>query len=61
MVRAEAVGLAIDLEQRGFLLTADHGTLRVKPAVLVTPVDAAAITRWKWHLLAIAAYEAPAC
>lgn len=57
IVSQEALELALDLEQRGISLKADSGTLKASPATAITPEDATAITRHKWHLLEIAGYR----
>jgi hypothetical protein len=57
LVKTEALELANSLKARGFALSAIAGQLWVKPAAQLTADDTAAITRWKWHLLAIAAVE----
>lgn len=56
---ADAVLLALSLESRGFTLTADGPDLVVCPGSQLTPADRENIRRWKMHLLAIIAYEAP--
>ena len=56
---AEALRLAIDLELKGVSLTADGDHLVVRPRHLLTTDEQEAVRRWKWHLLALLAYEAP--
>lgn len=58
----DVIRLAIDLESRGIVLAADGDKLRVsgphgKPDL--TPADVEAITRRKYHLLALLAYVPP--
>lgn len=56
----EAVELAIDLELKGVSLVAEGDHLVVSPRERLTAADIAAIARWKWHLLALLAYQPPA-
>lgn len=60
----EALRLALDLERRGWALTAtDYGTIKLDPAdpeaQPLTDDDLDNLRRWKMHLLAIAVYEPP--
>ena len=56
----EPILLALELEERGFML-ARHGEdiLSVQPHEKLTPDDCARIRRWKRHLLAVVSYSAP--
>lgn len=55
----DAIRLAVDLEARGHVMTVKDGKLVVSQGSTLTAVDRAAITRLRWHLLAIAGYEVP--
>ena len=59
-VPLEALRLAWALEARGFRLDpAPNDQIWVQPGSALTAEDEAAIRRWRWHLRAILAYEAP--
>lgn len=60
LVEDEALALALDLERRGHMLTADTGALFVSEPSSLTEQDRAAIRRLKFHLLAIVTYDIPA-
>ena len=55
----EPVIFALKLEERGFRLRRDGGTLIVQPANELTPEDRQCIRRWKHHLVTVIEYEAP--
>lgn len=57
LVQEEAVSLALDLEVRAHVLTAHGGDLFVSQPAALTDGDRSEIRRYKFHLLAIAAYE----
>ncbi|MGE3508422.1 MAG: hypothetical protein AB7N65_06015 [Vicinamibacterales bacterium] len=51
LVPVEAVGLAIDLERRGFRQVLDeHGRYAVEPAAGLSESDRSRIARWRVHL-----------
>jgi hypothetical protein len=57
IVASAAIDLACELERRGARLLAENGELIVDcPINLLTAMDGARIRRWRYHLLAIAAY-----
>lgn len=57
---APAWRLALDLEARGFRHTVDPaGHVLIEPASDLTDADRAGIARWRSHLAAILAYQAP--
>lgn len=60
IVHDDAIRLAVDLEACGHVMTEKDGKLVVSNGSTLTAADRAAITRWRWHLLAIAGYEVPA-
>jgi hypothetical protein len=51
--------LALEMERRGISLRRDGEDLVVRPWSQVTEAERAALRRWKHHVLAIIAYEAP--
>lgn len=55
-VRESAALLALQLEARGFVMTAEHGTLKISNGSRLTAEDRAAIAREKIHLCAITDY-----
>lgn len=48
---ADAFRLWLDLQARGFTLTAEDQTLFVSPPERLTRQDCVDCRRWKWHLL----------
>ena len=60
LVRTDAIVLALDLETRGHVLTAQDGALLVSGGSTLTAADRTAVQELKRHLLAVAGYEAPA-
>jgi hypothetical protein len=46
----------LDLEARGFDVTADDDYLVIRPASRLTDTDRSALRRWKYHLLALVSY-----
>jgi hypothetical protein len=61
VIPLEAYQLAITLEARGVRFLLEDGDLIAEhPSGALTDADHTLIRRWKRHLLAIAAYEAPA-
>jgi hypothetical protein len=59
LVSAEALALALVLEAQGHTVTAHNGRLRVTHLDRLADPVIPAIRRARFHLLAIAAYEAP--
>lgn len=59
LVQADAIALALDLEQRGVTLTVKDGVLLAAPGSRLTAEDRVQVGRWKRHLMAIAAYVPP--
>jgi hypothetical protein len=60
VVPRQALELALDLEQRGYRQRVDvDGLYQVEPLDTLTRADRTAILRWRLHLAAIVAYEAP--
>lgn len=59
LVTAEAIALAVALEDRGHALTARASQLLVSNASALTAEDRAQIRQHRLHLLALAVYEAP--
>lgn len=57
VVREDALQLAWSLEDRGHILTAQDGQLRVSRGSALTAEDRAAIPALRLHLLAIAGYK----
>lgn len=56
LVPVEAVGLAIDLERRGFRQVLDeHGRYAVEPGAGLSESDRSRIARWRVHLAALVA------
>ena len=51
--------LLLKLEERLFSLRQDGDALLVQPPGQLTADDCASIRRWRWHLLALVAYEPP--
>lgn len=61
IVSREALEAVLDLEQRGVRLTAQpDGAILAAPRTALTDADRASVKRWKFHILAILAYEPPA-
>ena len=58
-VSIAALQLAIDLEMRDFTLWVHDGLIYVDPRERLTNDEMARIRRYRWHLLAILAYQAP--
>lgn len=58
VVPADALRLALALEDRGHRLTAHNGLLHATNGSALTAEDRAEIRQWKLHLLAIAEYQA---
>src|SRR5690348_8291879 len=56
---AEPVALTLQLQSRGFVLQADGDDLVVSPFSALSSEDCRLIRRWKAHILAVLAYEAP--
>jgi hypothetical protein len=61
VVPAEPLVLTLDLQARGFELTPDGSDLIVRPFSKLTAEDCRLLRRWKSHILAVLAYEAPSC
>lgn len=59
-VPVEPYRLVLDLEARGVTLTREGEALMVGPARRVTDRDRELLIRWKFHILALISYEAPA-
>lgn len=57
----DVILLHLGLEARGFSLTPDGDALIVRPFSQLTEEDKRRIRKWKLHLLALLAYEAPTC
>jgi hypothetical protein len=57
-VRESAALLALQLEARGFVMTAEHGTLKISNGSRLTQTDRADIAANKVHLVAICEYIA---
>lgn len=57
-VADDAIRFAVDLERRGHVLKVDGAALKISDGARLTEAERAAVTRWRWHLLAIAAYQA---
>ncbi len=58
LVADTAITLAVQLEARGHVLTAEAGVLKVSDGARLTADDTAAIRKWRFQLLAIAGGEA---
>jgi len=60
-VPVAAVRLFLDLADRGIEVRIEDDDLAVEPGRDLTDEDRAEIRRWRRHLIALAAYEAPPC
>lgn len=61
VIPLEPLMLVLDLQARGFTLTPDAGDVVVSPFSKLSGEDCRQLRRWKRHVLAVLAYEAPRC
>lgn len=59
IVADAAIVLACSLERRGHVIASREGKLTVTNGTKLTPTDHEQIKRYRFHLLAIAAYVPP--
>jgi hypothetical protein len=59
IVRADAIALAIALEESGHKITAQYGKLFVSNSKTLSPEIIEAIKRVRYHVIAIALYRPP--